>query len=205
MVELKYAAVVLCSYLIGALPFGILISRLTSGIDIRGYGSGKIGATNVIRTIGGRAGLVTMLLDVAKGSLAVMLAWFVLHTHAAQIVAATAAIVGHNWSIYIKFQGGRGMAVFVGGLFAMYWPVGLGTGAVVLGLAALTRYMSLGSILGLAVAISVMFYLVIVDRQPMEYLIYCGVAGCLILFQHRDNIQRLRAGTERRLGGKGGG
>lgn len=205
MVELKYVAVVLCSYLIGAMPFGILISRLTSGIDIRGYGSGKIGAANVIRTIGGRAGLVTMLLDVAKGSLAVMFAWFLLHTHAAQIVAAMAAIVGHNWSIYIKFQGGRGVAVFVGGLFAMYWPVGLGTGAVVLGVAALTRYMSLGSILGLAVAISVMFYLVIVDRQPMAYLIYCGVAGCLILFQHRGNIRRLRAGTERRLGGKGGG
>jgi len=203
MVGLRFVAVILVSYLLGAVPFGVLISRLTKGIDIRRYGSGKIGATNVIRTVGGKAGLISMLLDLAKGSLAVLFAWLMLHTHVAQIVAATAAVIGHNWSIYIGFQGGRGVAVFVGGLFAMYWPLGLATGAVVLGIAALTRYMSLGSIVGIAVSIPAMLSLVIMDRQPWEYLAYSAAVGCLILFQHRDNIRRLRTGTERKLGEKG--
>ena len=202
MVGLKFVAVVLLGYLLGGVPFGILISRLTKGIDIRRYGSGKIGATNVIRTVGGKAGLISMLLDLAKGSLAVLFAWLILHTHGAQIAAATAAVVGHNWSIYIGFQGGRGVAVFVGGLFAMYWPVGLATGAVVLGIAALTRYMSLGSVVGIAVSVLAMLSLVIMDKQPREYLIYSGAVGCLILLQHRDNIRRLRTGTERKLGEK---
>jgi len=203
MIGLKYAAVILTGYLVGAIPFGILISRLVKGVDIRRYGSGKIGATNVIRTVGGRAGLISMLLDVAKGALAVLFAWFILHTHAAQVAAGTAAVVGHNWPVYIKFRGGRGVAVFVGSLFAMYWPVGLATGAIVLGLGALTRYMSLGSIVGIAIAILAMLVLVLMDKQPGEYLIYSGAVGCLVLFEHRDNIQRLRAGVERKLGGKG--
>ncbi len=203
MVGLKFAAIIIAGYLLGAVPFGILISRLAKGIDIRRYGSGKIGATNVIRTVGGKAGLISMLLDVAKGSLAVLFAWLILHSHAAQAAAATAAVVGHNWSVYIKFQGGRGVAVFVGGLFAMYWPVGLATGAVVLGLGALTRYMSLGSIVGVAASILAMLVLVLMDEQPSEYLIYSGAVGCLVLFEHRDNIQRLFAGAERKLGGKG--
>jgi glycerol-3-phosphate acyltransferase PlsY len=84
----------------------------------------------------------------------------------------------------------------------MYWPVGLATGAVVLGLGALTRYMSLGSIVGIAVAILAMLVLVIIDKQPSEYLVYSGAVGCLVLFEHRDNIQRLCAGVERRLWGK---
>lgn len=85
----------------------------------------------------------------------------------------------------------------------MYWPIGLATGAVVLGIAALTRYMSLGSIVGIAVSILAMLSLVIMDRQPWEYLAYSAAVGCLILFQHRDNIRRLRTGTERKLGEKG--
>lgn len=202
MVGLKFAAVILAGYLLGAVPFGILISRLAKGIDLRRYGSGKIGATNVIRTVGGKAGLISMLLDVAKGSLAVLFAWLMLHTHAAEVAAATAAVAGHNWSVYIKFQGGRGVAVFVGGLFAMYWPVGLATGAIVLGLGALTRYMSVGSIVGVAASILAMLVLVVMDKQPGEYLVYSAAVGCLILFQHRDNIQRLCAGAERKLGGK---
>lgn len=203
MVALKFVGVILAGYLLGAIPFGILISRLVKGIDVRRYGSGKIGATNVIRTVGSKAGLISMLLDVAKGSLAVLISWLVLHTPAAQVAAGAAAVVGHNWSIYIRFQGGRGVAVFVGGLFAMYWPVGLATAVIVLGLGALTRYMSLGSIVGVAASILAMLVLVLMHKQPGEYLIYAGAVGCLILFEHRDNIQRLCAGAERKLGGKG--
>jgi len=199
---LKYLAVIITAYLVGAIPFGILISRLAKGIDIRRYGSGKIGATNVIRIVGSKAGLISMLLDVAKGSVSVLFAWLLLQTHAAQVAAGAAAVVGHNWPVYIRFKGGRGVAVFVGGLFAMYWPVGLATGAVVLGLGVLTRYMSVGSIAGIAVAIASMAVLVIVEEQPVEYLVYAAAVGCLVLYEHRDNIQRLRAGVELRLGGR---
>ncbi len=205
MEALKYVAVITAGYLIGAIPFGILIARLAKGIDVRSYGSGKIGATNVIRTVGGKAGLISLALDVAKGSVAVLLAWLVLHTHAAQVAAATAAVVGHNWSVYIRFQGGRGVAVFMGGLIAMYWPVGLACGAVVLGLGTLTRYMSLGSIVGIAVAIVAMVVLVVMDEQPTEYLVYSAAVGCLILYEHRGNIRRLLDGVELRLYGKSGG
>jgi glycerol-3-phosphate acyltransferase PlsY len=198
---LKYLAVIITAYLVGAIPFGILISRLAKGIDIRRYGSGKIGATNVIRIVGSRAGLISMVLDVAKGSVSVLFAWLLLQTHAAQVAAGAAAVVGHNWPVYIRFKGGRGVAVFVGGLFAMYWPVGLATGAVVLGLGVLTRYMSLGSIAGIAVAIVAMAVLVIIEEQPVECLIYAAAVGCLVLYEHRDNIRRLRAGVELRLSG----
>lgn len=202
MVLLKFAVLILSSYLIGAIPFGIVVSKLSRGMDIRGYGSGRIGATNVIRTAGGRAGVLTMVLDVAKGSVAVVIAWCLLHTPVAQVVAAMSAMIGHNWSVYIKFQGGRGVATFVGGLAAMYWPVGLGVSAIVLSVAALSRYMSLGSILGTVTAFLTMLSLVILEKQPVAYLIYCGLAGCMILFQHRDNIRRLCAGNERKLGEK---
>lgn len=200
---LKYLAVIIAAYLVGAVPFGILISRLAKGIDVRMYGSGKIGATNVIRTVGSKAGLISLMLDVAKGALSVLLAWLVLHSHSAQAAAAAAAVVGHNWSVYIGFQGGRGVAVFVGGLFAMYWPVGLATGAVVLGLGALTRYMSLGSVVGIALSIVAMVVLVVIERQPAEYLVYTAAIGCLVLYEHRDNIRRLRSGAELKLGGSG--
>jgi glycerol-3-phosphate acyltransferase PlsY len=203
MVALKFIAIILLSYLLGAIPFGIIATKLTRGIDIRDYGSGKIGATNVLRSAGGKAGLLTLIPDVAKGAVSVMIAWLVLDGYAAQIVAALAAMVGHNWPIYANFRGGRGVGPYVGGMAAMYWPVALACGpGVGLGVAALTRYASLGSIFVVLSSFTAMLLMVLLGMQPTEYLIYAGVGGGLILFQHRDNIQRLAAGTERKLGEK---
>ena len=205
MIALNYIGVGLLGYVLGSIPFGIIVSSLAKGVDIRRYGSGMTGSTNVIRTVGGKAGLITMLLDVAKGSVAVLAAWLIMQSHVAQTVSGVAAILGHNWSIFIRFRGGRGVATYVGGLFGMYWPVGLGAAVVVLGIGALSRYMSLGSVLGILGSTVAVVALVILDRQPEAYLIYCGVAAAVILVQHRGNIGRLLKGTERKLGQHGVG
>ena len=201
MIALKYVAVILLGYLLGAIPFGMLVTRRVRGVDVRGYGSGKTGATNVLRTAGAKAGVFTLLLDVGKGAVPVAVAWLLLDSPAAQVVAALAAVAGHNWPVYVKFRGGRGVATYVGGMAAMYWPVALACSlGVGLGTAALTRYMSLGAILLVFSSLAIMLLLFLLDMQPAQYLIYTGVGGGLILFQHRDNIQRLATGTERKIG-----
>ncbi len=212
MLALKYVAVALIGYLLGAIPFGIMVTRVARGIDVRTFGSGKTGTTNVLRIAGGRAGAVTMILDLTKASAAVLIAWAVVPTHTAQVVAALAAIIGHIWSVYIKFQGGRGVATYVGSLLAMNWLVGLITAVLILGTARLTRYMSLGSIVGIVVSFLAMLGLMITGWRPAVpflmpvpavQVVFCGVAALIILFQHRDNVQRLLSGTERKLGDKG--
>lgn len=201
MVELKYTAIILVGYCLGAIPFGLITGRLIRGIDIREYGSGKTGATNVLRSAGWKAGLLTLLSDVGKGAVPVLIAWLLLRNQAAQIVAALAAMAGHNWPIYARFRGGRGVGTYVGGLLAMYWPVGLACGpGVGLGVAALTRYVSLGSIFVALTSFLAMLVMFLLDRQPTAYLIYATVGGGLLLFRHRDNIHRLYHGTELRLG-----
>ena len=211
MLELKYFAVALIGYLLGSIPFGILVSKVARGIDVRMFGSGKTGTANVIRTAGGRAGAVTMMLDLSKASAAVLIAWAIVPTHWAQVVAALAAIMGHIWSVYIKFRGGRGVATYVGSLLAMNWLVGLCAAAIILGIAWLSRYMSLGSIVGIVASFLAMLALMIWgERPPVIYLtvvpteqvFFCGLAAVIILIQHRDNVQRLLNGTERRLGGR---
>jgi glycerol-3-phosphate acyltransferase PlsY len=209
MLTFEYIAVALIGYLLGSIPFGILVSKVARGIDVRMFGSGKTGTANVIRAAGGRAGAVTMILDVAKSAAAVLIAWAIVPTHTAQVVAALAAIFGHIWSVYIRFRGGRGVATYVGSLLAMNWLVGLCTAIVILGTARLTRYMSLGSIVGIVASFLAMLALMIMgSRPPVIYLtvvpavqvIFCGLAAVIVLIQHRDNVQRLLAGTERKLG-----
>ena len=210
MLAFEYVAVALIGYLLGSIPFGILVSKVARGIDVRMFGSGKTGTANVIRAAGGRAGAVTMMLDLSKASAAVLIAWAIVPTHTAQVVAALAAIMGHIWSVYIKFHGGRGVATYVGSLLAMNWLVGLCTAIIILGIAWLSRYMSLGSIVGIVASFLAMLALMIMEsRPPVIYLtvvplvqvLFCGLAAGIILIQHRDNVQRLLNGTERKLGG----
>ena len=200
VLALSYVGVGLLGYFLGSIPFGILVARLAKGVDVRLYGSGMTGTTNVMRTVGSKAGLITMLLDVAKGAAAVLAAWFIMHSHTAQAVSGLAAIAGHNWPIFIRFRGGRGVATYVGGLFGMCWPVGVGAAVVVLGVGLLSRYMSLGSVLGIFGSVVAVALLVILGNQPPAYLVYAGIAGIVILIYHRGNIARLLKGTERKLG-----
>ena len=214
MLIAEFAAVVVIAYLLGSIPIGLIIGKLKRGVDIREYGSGKTGATNVMRTLGTKLGVLTLVLDVVKGGGAVMLAAVIVDggsgsftiggvsvhwQHVAQVAAGLAAIAGHNWPIFAKFKGGRGVTAYFGTLFAIFPPAGI-FGAEVVAIAALrSRQMSRGSILGALAAWCLMIPLTIVYNFPPIYLAY-GLAGiALLVYQHYDNIKRLRQGTERQL------
>ena len=199
---IEFAAVVFGSYLIGSIPSGLVLGKLR-GVDVREYGSGNIGSANVLRTLGRRAGVVVLIADLLKGVIAVLLAKFILESPAGEMAAGFAAVVGHDWSVFIRFQGGRGVATSVGGLLVMAPLAGAAGLAVFVIAAALFRYVSLGSMLGGLSAVTLMAVFVALDRAPVEHLIYTGVAVALILVQHRANITRLLSGAESKLGQKG--
>ena len=196
---LEFVAVVIFSYLVGSIPCGLVVGKIR-GVDVREYGSGKTGATNILRTVGVGAGAIVLICDLAKGVAAVLLARFLLHSPIAEMVAALVAIVGHNWPIYARFRGGRGVSTSLGGLLAMSPFVTLCSAVVGVSAIGISRYVSLGSVLGAATALLLMVALTILGREPWPYLIYTLVGAPLIILQHRDNIGRIWAGTERKLG-----
>ncbi|MFW6150106.1 MAG: glycerol-3-phosphate 1-O-acyltransferase PlsY [Chloroflexota bacterium] len=206
----KLAAVVVIAYLLGSIPFGLIIGKLRSGIDVREYGSGKTGATNVMRSVGRRFGVLTIVLDVAKAAGAVLLAkaivgdggtmgGLVTPPQLAQVLAGFAVIGGHNWPVFAGFRGGRGVTVAFGTLFAIYPPAGV-LGVEVLAISALgSRYMSLGSILGVIAALCLLIPLTLFYGFPLVFFLYCAAIAALVVVQHRDNIRRLHQGVERKL------
>ena len=206
MIIAEFVAVVLIGYLLGSIPFGVIISKRSAGVDVRDYGSGKTGATNVARVAGRKAAVLVTILDALKGLLAVVFAglifgggWLV---GSAQVLAALAAIAGHKWPVFIKFKGGRGVASFFGGLLALCPPAALfGLGVLVLA-ASLTRYASLGSIAGAVGTYAILVPLTIINGFPIEYLAYTLIGAIFIIVMHRDNISRLLSGTERKIGEK---
>jgi len=210
----QFAGAVVIAYLLGSIPFGLIIGKLKGGVDIREHGSGKTGATNVMRTVGTKLGVLTLVLDVVKAAVAVGVAAIIVNRNAgafaagglaiywqqvAQVVAGLAAVAGHNWPVFAKFKGGRGVTAYFGTLFAIYPPAGI-FGAQILAITALrSRHMSLGSILGALAALCLMIPLVVLYNFPLIYLVYGSVVVALLVYQHQDNIKRLRQGTERRL------
>jgi len=205
MIALGFIVVILLGYLIGSIPFGVIAGRLTRGIDVRDYGSGSMGMTNVIRTVGARAGVFVFLADMAKGAAAVALAWLVFTSDMffwGQVAGGAAAVIGHSWPVYVGFRGGRGVTTGFGALLVMSWPVALISFAVFVAVVGLARYMSLGSMLaGLAMLVA-MIPFVVFDLEPFAYLVFGFVVVPLIIFRHRGNIQRLLAGTEPKIGQK---
>jgi glycerol-3-phosphate acyltransferase PlsY len=197
----EYALVIVVSYLLGSIPSGLVLGKLR-GLDVREYGSGNIGSTNVLRTVGVKAGAVVLVADTLKGVLAVVMARYVIGTPAAEMAGGLAAVAGHDWSVYIKFRGGRGAATAAGGLLFMSPVVGAAAIGVFAVAVALSRYVSLGSMVGALGAVVIMAAFLALDREPAEYLIYIGVAAALIILQHRENISRLLSGTESKLGQK---
>lgn len=192
------------AYLLGSIPSGLLIGRWLAGVDIRQHGSGRTGATNALRSLGARGFAFTFLADAGKAILAILLArWLVgdtLGPGVGEAVAATAAIIGHNWSVYIGFVGGRGVATAFGSMLLLYWPGALIGLAVAAALMAATRYVSLGSIVGVLIGLVAAVVAVVTDLRPPALLGFAAVAAAIVIVQHRDNIQRLLAGTERKLG-----
>jgi len=202
---IEFAAVVIGSYLIGSIPSGLIIGKLRR-VDIREYGSGNIGTTNVLRTLGARYGALVLIADVFKGVIAVLLARYIIGSPMSEMAAGFAAVAGHDWSLFLKFKGGRGVATSLGGILpmAMWAPLAAVAGVVIfIALIASTRYVSLASIMGSLSAVVAMAVFMGMDRVPWEYLVYIVVVVALIIFQHRDNISRLLSGTESKLGQKG--
>ena len=184
-------------YLLGSIPFGVILTRLFGAGDLRRIGSGNIGATNVLRT--GRKGLAaaTLILDGAKGAAAVLLARQFMPELGddAAMIAGAAAMIGHCYPVWLKFHGGKGVATLLGLALALAWPIGLVFALVWLGAVLLLRISSLGGMLG-AVSAPVAALL-------LGYPVYAiGLAGLavIVLWRHRENIARLRAGTEPRVG-----
>jgi len=187
--------VVVVAYLLGSIPFGYLIVRRKMGADIRQTGSGGTGATNVSRRAGKAAGVLTLLLDAAKGSAAVLIARAVAGDDWVIAAAAIAALVGHMFPVWLGFRGGKGVATGVG-IFLVLAPIALlCAGVIFVAIVALTRYVSLGSIIA-AILIPVFVWL-LNDLRPL--LIAAIVGAALIVFAHRGNIQRLVSGTESRI------
>lgn len=214
MIILKIVAILVLGYLLGSVPFGVIAAKLRGGVDITKYGSGRTGVTNVLRTAGKRAAAIAMVGDLGKAALGVFLAgmfWgdtvvmvgqFQLDWHFAQVLAAMAMMTGHNWSVFLKFRGGRGVAVFFGSWFAMSPLTALFGGEMLLVVVIVYRYMSLGSIVGATAIWAMLALLTVFNEFPPVYLLYGLIAVLLIYYQHRDNIARLLAGTERRIGEK---
>jgi glycerol-3-phosphate acyltransferase PlsY len=210
MIITKFIAAVVIAYLLGSIPFGLIIGKLKGSVDVRKYGSGKTGATNVMRTVGTKFGILTMILDVGKAAGAVMLAGVIIDSGAltigsiplhqvAQVTAGLAAMAGHNWPVFARFKGGRGVTAYFGTLFAIYPPAAI-FGVEVLAISALrSRHMSLGSILGVLATWCLLVPLTIIYDSPPIYLAYGLAATVLLIYQHRGNISRLQQGIERRL------
>ena len=189
------ATALLLGYLLGSIPFGLVLTRLAGGGDLRAVGSGNIGATNVLRT--GRKGLAaaTLLLDGAKGAVAVLVAQYINPDYG--VLGAAAAFFGHCYPVWLGFKGGKGVATYAGVALALLWPVGLVYAAVWIGTLAITRYSSLSGLLAaIAVPVAVVWW------GNVEVAALFIALTLVVVWKHRDNIGRLLAGTEPRVGQK---
>ncbi|WP_374394236.1 glycerol-3-phosphate 1-O-acyltransferase PlsY [Sphingopyxis sp.] len=192
-------ALAVMGYLLGSIPFGIILTRLFGAGDLRQIGSGNIGATNVLRTGRKELAAATLILDGAKGAVAVFLArHFVPELgQDGAMIAGAAAMIGHCYPVWLKFRGGKGVATLLGLSLALAWPIGVVFAVVWLAAALLSRISSLGGMVG-AVSSPV-------AALALGYPVYAtGLAGLavIVLWRHRENILRLRAGTEPRIGTK---
>ena len=200
---IEYLVMVPIAYLIGSIPFGLLAGKLVAKVDIREYGSGKIGMTNVLRTAGITTAAVVLLLDMGKAVAGVVIARLLFDSGGVEAAAALAVIFGHNWPVFIGFRGGRGTASGWGGLLILSPIAGVIATVVGVLLVGMTRYVSLGSIAAAALGSAVLIVLaVFYDPVPLVYSWYGIIGGTLIVVRHRDNIQRLLNGTERKIGRK---
>lgn len=215
---LRFIGAVVAGYLLGSIPTGVIVSRIFGGGDPRKLGSGKTGATNILRSLGRGPAAIVVLVDFFKGVAAVLLAryvffgaiahpgysadtWATLRA-SAEAVAAVAALLGHNYSIFIGFKGGRGVLTATGAMTTMS-PIAT-IFAAFAGITPmwLTRYVSLGSVMGALLAAVSEVYLTITHVDSVPHCIFVVVGATVVIVSHKDNIERLRAGNERKLGEK---
>jgi len=185
----------LLGYALGSVPFGLLLAKAAGKGDIRQIGSGNIGATNVLRTGSKKLAAATLVLDGAKGFLAVFLAWRVLPEAAG--FAALGAVLGHCFPLWLKFKGGKGVATTLGVCLGLWWPIGLAYAGVWLAMLAISRISSLS---GMTAAVAAPVAAAVLGR--MEMVPVLAAIAAIVVALHRENIARLRAGTEPRIGSK---
>ena len=195
-----YLLLITVGYLLGSIPFGVMAGWLVKRVDVRDYGSGSTGMTNVLRTIGRPAAALVLLLDMGKAVLAVTMARALSDDPGVDAAAALAALVGHVLPLFIGFRGGKGTAPGWGALLILSPLSGLV--ATVVGLAALglSRYMSLGSVLAATAGTATLAVLALIGEAPLVYIWFSAIGGPIVIVRHKDNIRRLLAGEERKLG-----
>ncbi len=195
----QFALVAAASYMIGSIPTGYIIVKLFTGQDIRTVGSGSTGATNVKRVMGKKWFFIVMLLDALKGALPVALtAYFATafaHIGILPVVSAICVILGHSKSVFLNFTGGKSVASGVGTIFALNWQAGLIIAAVWGIVTWISKYVSLGSIIALALSPLIMWFL----NAPAAYIVYALIAAIYVIYLHRENIKRLKSGTENKV------
>lgn len=198
---LRTAILMLVAYLAGSVPVGVLVARISGGTDPRTVGSGRTGGTNALRALGRKWAAVVVVGDLAKGALPVLLARFVTGSDAlAETLCGASAVAGAIWSVFAGFRSGRGVGTGVGTMLVIQPLAVVVTAPVFIGAILLTRYVSLGSLLGSAAMFAAMvLFLVVAPGTPLSYVIYVGVGAAFIWLAHSDNIERLLHGTERKF------
>jgi acyl phosphate:glycerol-3-phosphate acyltransferase len=193
---MNFALAAVFGYLLGSIPFGLLLTRAAGGPDIRDIGSGNIGATNVLRTGHKSLAVATLLLDMLKGTLAVLVTANYAGDDAA-LAAGLAAFLGHLFPVWLKFKGGKGVATYIGLLIGLATPVALMFCLIWIAVAAVSRYSSLAALIASALTPLVLWYLEITDVAALFL-----VLSALLWIMHRDNIRRLLTGSEGKIGAK---
>jgi len=202
----ELAVVVVASYLIGAIPIGYIVARVWRGIDIRDYGSGVIGATNVLRTMGRGPFIAVLIGDALKGYVPTLATWYIFGTHDLQVAAGISAVLGHTFPVYISFRGGRGVATSFGVYAALAMPLAIGLVAVGIFIVLALRYMSVMSMVTVPLGALVLVFLAILpggDVYTWSKTIFGAFATAIVLLTHIPNIQRLIQGTEPKIGDGG--
>jgi len=194
--NLALVATLIFGYLLGSIPFGLILTRLAGLGDVRSIGSGNIGATNVLRTGNKKLAAATLILDALKGTFAVLIAWR--YGEAAAIAAGFGAFIGHLFPVWIGFKGGKGVATYLGILIGLAWPGALIFAAVWIVTAIVTRYSSLSALLA-----SVIVPIALYFKGDHAIAGLFAVLTVIIFFKHHANIKRLLNGTESRIGAKG--
>ena len=193
------AGVVVLAYLIGSIPTGYIIVKTKTGQDIRNVGSGSTGATNVKRVLGKKWFFTVMLLDALKGALPVIISQIlfnnVIYPGLSAVLAAVAVLVGHSKSIFLGFKGGKSVASGVGTIIALNWMVGLSVAVIWSIITYISKYVSVGSIIAVALSPVLMW----IFNAPIPYIIYCALGAIYIIYLHRSNISRLIAGNENKV------
>ena len=197
---IQYSVILPLAYLLGSISWGYILLQLKMGVDVREYGSGRTGMSNVLRTGGVKSAVVVLTLDISKGVVAVAIARTVIATDGAEVAAALIVLVGHNWPVFLRFKGGRGILTALGGLALMVPVAAIVATATFLAITALSRYISLGSVVGVVIGALAIVALSLSGVNSTTYMVYGFIASAIIVWQHRDNIQRIRDGNERRLG-----